>query len=148
MWKKRRRVTLGLGSYRNGFVVVGTDKSRNSKSLVDGFRNKKSFVRSYRYQINVFCGQLSGLQEFRGHWQLWIIREIVPVAGGSCGLPAQRYWQLVAVMDGHSVADPDPPDPYQFTGSGSVSKVGLDPDPHQMIRSGSNKPHWKQIIFV
>ena len=27
----------------------------------------------------------------------------------------------------NSVADPDPPDPYNFPGSGSVSKVGLDP---------------------
>ena len=27
-----------------------------------------------------------------------------------------------------SVADPDPPDPYQFPESGSVAKVGLDTD--------------------
>ena len=33
-----------------------------------------------------------------------------------------------------SDADPAPPEPYHFPGSGSVSKVGLDPDLYQMIR--------------
>ena len=30
-----------------------------------------------------------------------------------------------------SVAHPDPPDPYHFPGSGSISKVVLDPDPYE-----------------
>ena len=29
----------------------------------------------------------------------------------------------------NSVADPEPPNPYHFPGSGSVSKFGLDLDP-------------------
>ena len=33
-----------------------------------------------------------------------------------------------------SVADRDPPDPYHFPGSGSVSKVGPDPSSYQSIR--------------
>ena len=33
-----------------------------------------------------------------------------------------------------SVADPDPPDSNNFPGPGYVSKVGLNPDPYQMIR--------------
>ena len=35
---------------------------------------------------------------------------------------------LFAAIPMGSVADPDPPDPYHFSGSGSGSIVGLDPD--------------------
>ena len=59
-----------------------------------------------------------------------------------------------------STSVPDPPDPKNFPEYryGSVSKVGLDPDPANRIKlygSGSNKNHWKKksqlrrdILFV
>ena len=41
----------------------------------------------------------------------------------------------------YSVAhsDPDMPDPYNFSVSGSVTKIGLDPDLNERYGSGSNK---------
>ena len=38
-------------------------------------------------------------------------------------------------MEITSVADPDPSDPYQYHLPGSVSKVGLDPDPTKLLKT-------------
>ena len=36
------------------------------------------------------------------------------------------------ITPSEQVAEPDPPEQYDFLGSGPVSKVGLNPDPYQL----------------